>query len=138
MKWWAIYTNLPVNAVVRLPHPRSRDSLNEETNLAPSADNQTCNYDAKCSNYHPSQSTLRSKRLRCSKLKWWAIYANLIFIIIIIYIYIYIYIYICIYIYTYIIYMYIIYIYIYFGSNFFRSVKCTNSVKKERHFDNTN
>ena len=39
-----IYTNLPVNAIVRLPHPRSRDSEDHETFLAPSADKQTRNY----------------------------------------------------------------------------------------------
>ena len=36
-----IYTNLPVNAIVRLPHPRSGDSQGQETFLAPSADKQT-------------------------------------------------------------------------------------------------
>ena len=36
-----IYTNLPVNVIARLPHPRSRDSQGQETFLAPSADNQT-------------------------------------------------------------------------------------------------
>ena len=36
-----VYTNLPVNAIVRLPHPRSGDSLGQETYLAPSADTQT-------------------------------------------------------------------------------------------------
>ena len=30
-----IYTNLPVNAIVRLPHPRSGDSQGQETILAP-------------------------------------------------------------------------------------------------------
>ena len=39
-----IYTNLPMNAIVRLPHPRSRDRQGHETFLAPSADKQTCNY----------------------------------------------------------------------------------------------
>ena len=33
-----IYTNLPVNAIVRLPHPQSGDSQGQETFLAPSAD----------------------------------------------------------------------------------------------------
>ena len=56
-----IYTNLPVNAKVRLPHPRRGNSQGQETFLAPSA--ETRNYDAKCSNHHPSLSTLRSKRL---------------------------------------------------------------------------
>ena len=33
-----MYTNLPVNAMVRLPHPWSGDSRGQETFLAPSAD----------------------------------------------------------------------------------------------------
>ena len=45
MKWWAIYTNLPVDILVRLPHPRSGDSQDQETFLPSSADNQTRNYD---------------------------------------------------------------------------------------------
>ena len=45
MKWWAIYTNLSVDAIVRRPHPQSRDSQVQETFLAPSADKQTRNYD---------------------------------------------------------------------------------------------
>ena len=69
-----IYTSLPVNAIVRLPHTRSGDSQGQETFPAPSADKQTCNYDTECSNHHPSPSTLRSKGLSCSKMKWWAIY----------------------------------------------------------------
>ena len=40
-----IHTNLPVNAIVRLRHPRSGDSKGQETFLTPSADNKTCNYD---------------------------------------------------------------------------------------------
>ena len=55
-----IYTNLPVNAIVRL-HPRSGHSQGQEKFLAPSADNQTRNYDTECSNHHLSLSTLRSK-----------------------------------------------------------------------------
>ena len=45
-----IYTNLPVNAIdaiVRLPHPRSVYSQGQETFLASSADKQTRNYDTK-------------------------------------------------------------------------------------------
>ena len=45
MRWWAIYTNLLVDAIVRLPHPRSGDSRGQETFLAPSADKQTRNHD---------------------------------------------------------------------------------------------
>ena len=77
MKWWVIYTHLPVNAIVRLPHPRSGDSQGQETFLAPSADKQTCNYDTKCSNQHPSLTIQRLKGLSCSMMKWWAIYTNL-------------------------------------------------------------
>ena len=79
-KYIYVYTNLPVNAIVRLPHPRSGGSQGQETFLAPSADKQTRNYDTECSNHHPSLSTLRPN--------------------IYLYIYIYIYIYICIYIYN--------------------------------------
>ena len=71
------YTNLPVNAIVRLPHPRSGDSQGQETFLAPSADKQTQNYDTECSNHHPSLSTLMSKGLSCSKMKWRAIYTQM-------------------------------------------------------------
>ena len=38
-------TNLPVNAIVRLSHPQSRDSQGQEMFLAHSADKQTRNYD---------------------------------------------------------------------------------------------
>ena len=77
MKWWAIYTNLPVDVIVRLPHPRSGDSQGQKTFLAPSADKQARKYDIECSNHHPSPSTLRPKGLNCSKMKWWSIYTNL-------------------------------------------------------------
>ena len=39
-----IYTNLPVNDIVRLPHPQSGDSQGQEMFLAPSADKQIRNY----------------------------------------------------------------------------------------------
>ena len=64
-----IHTNLPVNAIDRLPHPRSGDSQDQETFLAPSADKQTRNYDTECSNHHPSISTLRSKGLSRRKME---------------------------------------------------------------------
>ena len=52
------HTNFPVNAIVKLvPNPWSGDTQGQETFLAPSADNQTCNYDTECSNHHPSLST---------------------------------------------------------------------------------
>ena len=76
MKWWAIYTNLPVNAIVRLPHPRSGDSQSQEAFLAPSADKHTHNYDTECSNHHPSLSAQRPKGLSRSKMKWWPVYTN--------------------------------------------------------------
>ena len=63
-----IYANVPVNVIVKLPHPRSGDS--QETFLAPSADNQTRNYDTECSNHHLPLSILRSKGLSRSKMKW--------------------------------------------------------------------
>ena len=56
--------------MVYVYHPWSRDSQGQETFLAPSADKQTCNYVTECSNHHPSLSTLRPKRLSCSKMKW--------------------------------------------------------------------
>ena len=40
-----LYTNLPVKVIIRLPHPRSRDSQGQETFLAPLADIQTLSYD---------------------------------------------------------------------------------------------
>ena len=64
------HTNLPVTALVRLPHPRSRDSQGQETFLAPSTEKQTRNYDTECSNHHPSLLTLRLKGLSRSKMKW--------------------------------------------------------------------
>ena len=77
MKWWAIYTNLTVDVIVRLPHPPSADIQGRETFLAPSAHKQTCNYEIECSNNHLFLSTLRPKGLSRSKMKWWAIYPNL-------------------------------------------------------------
>ena len=46
------FTNLPVNAIVRLPHPQSGDSHGQEAFLAPSAVKQTYNYDLECSNHY--------------------------------------------------------------------------------------
>ena len=62
-----IYTNLPVDVIVRLPHLRSGDSQGQETFLAPTADTQTRNYDIECSNH---LLTLRPKGLSRSKMKW--------------------------------------------------------------------
>ena len=77
MKWWAISAKLPVDVIVRLPHPRSGYSLHRETFLAPSADKQTRKYHIECSNHHRSLSTLRPKWLGHSKMKWWGIYKNI-------------------------------------------------------------
>ena len=41
--------------------PRSGDSQDQETFLAPYPDKQPRNFDTECSNHHPSLSTLRSK-----------------------------------------------------------------------------
>ena len=65
-----IYTNLPVNVIVRLPHPRSGDSQGQEKFLALSADKQTRNCDTECSNHHLPLSILRSKGLSRRKMKW--------------------------------------------------------------------
>ena len=43
-----IYPNLPRNAIVRLPHPRSGGILSQRTFLAPPADKQTRIYDIEC------------------------------------------------------------------------------------------
>ena len=72
-----IYANLPVNVIVRQPHPCSGHSQDKETFLAPSADIQTRNYDTECSNHHPSLSTLMSKELSRSKMKWLTIYIHI-------------------------------------------------------------
>ena len=77
MKWCVVYTNLPINAIVTLPHPRSRNSQGQETFLAPSEYRQTCNSERECSNYHCSPSILRLNGLSWSKTKWWAMYTNL-------------------------------------------------------------
>ena len=67
---YTYYTNLPVDALVRLLHPRSGDSQGQKTFLAPSANKKTRNYDTECSNHHPSLSTLRPKGLSRSMMKW--------------------------------------------------------------------
>ena len=81
IKWWAIYTNLPVNVINRLPPPPPHllkgYSQGQERFLAPCAKNQTQNHDIEFSNFHPSLSTLRPKRLCSNKIKRLAIYTNL-------------------------------------------------------------
>ena len=42
-----MYTNLPVTAIARQPHPRSGESQGQETLLAPSVDKQTRNYETR-------------------------------------------------------------------------------------------
>ena len=59
-----------VSVAVRLPHPQGGLSQGHETFLAPSTDKKTLNYDTESSNHDPSVSTLRSKRLISSKMKW--------------------------------------------------------------------
>ena len=56
-----MHTNLPVNAMFRLPHPRSKESQGPEMFLAPSADDQTHNYDTECSNHHPPTRNTKVK-----------------------------------------------------------------------------
>ena len=77
MKWRDLYKNLPVDVIVRLPHPRIEKSQGHETFLAPSADKKTRKNDIECSNHHPSLSNLTPKELSRSKMKWWALYTNL-------------------------------------------------------------
>ena len=62
---------------MRLPHPKNGDSQGQEAFLVPSAGKQTRNYDRECSNHHPSLSTLTSKGLSRTKIKWSVIYTNL-------------------------------------------------------------
>ena len=71
------FTSLPVNAIVRLPHPRSGDSQGQATFLALSAAKKTRDCDAECKYHRCSLSTLMLKGLSGSKIKWWAIYTNL-------------------------------------------------------------
>ena len=78
MKWWAIYKNLPVDVIIRLPYPRRGDNQAHETFLAPSPDKQTRHYDIEYSNNHPWVSTVRPKGLSLSKMKWRIIYRNLL------------------------------------------------------------
>ena len=71
-----MYTNVLANVIVRIPHPWSRDSQDQESFLAFSAEKQNRKYDTECSNHNPSLLTQRSKELSCSRMKWWAIYTN--------------------------------------------------------------
>ena len=66
MKWKALYTTLAANVTVRLPHPQREDKQWQEMFLAPSDDNQTCNYDTDSSKHHASLSRLIPKELSYS------------------------------------------------------------------------
>ena len=70
MKWSVIYPNVAAKTLVRVRQYSSGDSHGQEQVLAPSAENQTYNYDTEYSNHHPSLSTVRPKGLSCSKMKW--------------------------------------------------------------------
>ena len=78
MKQWAIYTNLPVNDIVKPLHPWSGDKKRQERYLSPSAEKQSPNYDTESSSHYPILSTVTPKWLNCSKMKWWAIYPKLL------------------------------------------------------------
>ena len=54
IKWRTIYLNLPVNVIVRIPHPWSRESQGWETFLTTSPDKKTHNFDTECLNHHLS------------------------------------------------------------------------------------
>ena len=77
MKWWAIYRNLPMDVIVKIPHRPSGDSHGQQMFLTSSADKKTWKYDKECSKHHPSLSTQTPKGLSRSKRKWSAIYTNL-------------------------------------------------------------
>ena len=64
-------------AIVRLLHPQSADTQDQEMPLASSADRPTCSYGTEFSNHYPSISTLRSKELSRNKMKLWAIFTEI-------------------------------------------------------------
>ena len=64
------FTSLPVNAIARLPHPRSGDSQGQATFLALSTAKKTRDCDTGCKYHHRSLSTLILKGLSGSKIKW--------------------------------------------------------------------
>ena len=68
-----IYTNLQVNAIVRLAHPLNGDSQVQEMFEPPLFIIKTQNY----SKHHPSLSTPMSKEFSHSKMEWWAIYIQI-------------------------------------------------------------
>ena len=97
-------STLPVTAIIRLPHPQSRQSQGQETILAPSAAKQTRNHDTVLK---PPSLPINTKFQGIQPLQHEYIYNKYIYINIYI-----IYIYICIYIYIISLYIYIcIYVY---------------------------
>ena len=59
-----------MNAIVRLPHPWRGDSQDQETFLAPSADNQALNYDKECSNHQNNLFTSECYVQTIPSSKW--------------------------------------------------------------------
>ena len=100
-------STLPVTAIIRLPHPQSRQSQGQETILAPSAAKQTRNHDTVLK---PPSLPINTKFQGIQPLQHEYIYNKYIYINIYIYIYIIYIIYILL---IYYIYMYVLYIYIY-------------------------
>ena len=58
-----VHTNIPVNVIVRIAHPRSGHRQGQETILAPSADNQSHNYDTERSKPPSFSIYTRVKRI---------------------------------------------------------------------------
>ena len=109
-------STLPVTAIIRLPHPQSRQSQGQETILAPSAAKQTRNHDTVLK---PPSLPINTKFQGIEPLQHEYIYNKYIYINIYIYIYYIHYIYIVniLYIYVCVIYIYI-YIYILYIINY--------------------
>ena len=64
------FTNLHIHKFTSKSHSQTNTGPGQKTFLLPSADNQIRNYDRECSYLHPSLSTLKSKGLSRSKMKW--------------------------------------------------------------------
>ena len=58
IRWWAIYTTLPVKVIVRPSLHQSGGRQGKEMFLVPHSDKQTHNYDIEGWPHHPSLSTL--------------------------------------------------------------------------------
>ena len=69
MKWRAIPTILPLNAIVTPPKSGSEDSQDQKTCLVLSTDDLTNNYDTECSNRHSWPSTAVLKGFSTSRKK---------------------------------------------------------------------